>query len=86
MANILYDSVNIILWVIEILIFARVIVSWLPISKDSQFLKILYQLTEPILAPIRNIIQKSAIGSNMMLDFSPIVAWLLIRVLRMLLL
>jgi len=84
MSILLYKALNIILTIVEVLIFVRVIVSWLPISRDNPLIVVLYQLTEPILGPIRNIIQKSAIGANLMFDFSPIVAWLLIRVIRML--
>lgn len=86
MTSLLISALGIILTVIELLIFVRVIVSWLPISRANQLISVLYQLTEPILAPIRSIIQKSALGANMMFDFSPIVAWLLIRVIRMLIL
>jgi YggT family protein len=86
MANLIYRSLNIILNIIELMIFVRVIVSWLPISRDNQLIRTLYQLTEPILAPIRNIILKSAFGANMMFDFSPIIAWLIIRVIRMIIL
>lgn len=84
MSILLYKALNIILTIVEVLIFVRVIISWLPISRDNPLIVVLYQLTEPILGPIRNIIQKSAIGANLMFDFSPIVAWLLIRVIRML--
>lgn len=71
---------------IEFAILARVLISWLPIPKDNQFIRLLYQLTEPILAPIRGIMEKSAIGGNMMLDFSPVVAFILIAVVENILL
>lgn len=67
---------------IEYAILARVIITWIPISKDNQLIRLLYQITEPILAPIRGIIERSAIGKNMMFDFSPIIAFLLISFLR----
>ncbi|MCX7710146.1 MAG: YggT family protein [Clostridia bacterium] len=76
-------------WVIQLLelaIFVRVIVSWLPIQKDGQFMRILYQITEPILGPIRNLIEKSSLGKGMMMiDFSPIIAFLLIDFVKNLL-
>lgn len=71
--------------IIEYAILARVIISWLPIPRDNQFIGLLYQITEPILAPIRGIIEKSSMGKNMMIDFSPIIAFLLIGVVRNLL-
>ena len=76
-------AIGSLLQVIEILIFVRVIISWLPISRDNPLIQILYQLTEPILGPIRAIIQKSAIGGGMMFDFSAIIALILIRLIRM---
>lgn len=78
-----YRAIDILLAIIEFVIFARVIVSWLPISRDNQLIRVLYQLTEPILGPIRTLLQKSAIGGNTMIDFSPIIVWLIIRVIRM---
>ncbi|NLY18638.1 MAG: YggT family protein [Clostridiaceae bacterium] len=64
--------------VIEILIFLRIILSWLPISKDNALFQFLYSVTEPILAPIRNLIARSSFGRNMMFDFSPVLAYLLL--------
>ena len=63
------------------LIFARVIISWLPIDRDNPIVQFIYQVTEPVLAPIRNLISKSSMGGGLMIDFSPIVAWLLIEYL-----
>lgn len=76
------QALGLLLTVIETLIFIRVIVSWLPISRDNSLIRILYQLTEPILGPIRHLIEKSSVGANMMFDFSPIIVWLLLRVIR----
>lgn len=76
------QALSLLLTVIEILIFIRVIVSWLPIGRDNPLIRTLYQLTEPILGPIRRLVEKSPIGANMMFDFSPLIVWLLIRVIR----
>jgi len=76
------QALSLLLTVIEILIFIRVIVSWLPIGRDNPFIRTLYLLTEPILEPIRRLVEKSPIGANMMFDFSPLIVWLVIRVIR----
>ncbi|NLB82514.1 MAG: YggT family protein [Clostridiaceae bacterium] len=68
-----------ILSLVELLLLIRVIVSWLPIGYNK-FIEILYMLTEPILAPIRRLIE-SSIG-RIMFDFSPIIAFLLIRLVK----
>ena len=67
------------LQVVNILIFVRVIISWLPIDKYNPLVGFLYQITEPVLAPVRNMIQRSSMGGGMMIDFSPIVVLLLIN-------
>jgi len=64
---------------IELAIIVRAFVSWLPLSRDNAFIKLLYQITEPILSPIRGIIERMTAGRSIMLDFSPIVAILLIE-------
>jgi YggT family protein len=77
-----YRAIDYLLRFIQWAIFARVIISWIPILRDNKVIRLLYQITEPILAPLRSIIQKSALGRNMMLDFSPVLAFLIIGFLR----
>lgn len=67
--------------IVRFLILARVIISWLPIGYN-RFIEMLYTLTEPILAPIRNLIHKSMGDRGFMIDFSPIVAFLLINLIQ----
>jgi YggT family protein len=80
--GLLLAAIDILLRIIEILIIIRIILSWLPMQRTGPIMNILYQLTEPILGPIRNLISRSSIGNNMMLDISPIIAFLLISVIR----
>lgn len=80
--EIIYKAIDLLLRFIEYAILGRVIVSWLPIPKDNQVIRLLFQVTEPILAPIRSLINKSSVGKNMMLDFSPIIAFILIGLIR----
>jgi YggT family protein len=68
--------------IIRYAILARILISWLPIPRDNQFIRLLYQVTEPILGPVRALIEKSALGKNMMVDFSPVVAFLLLSVIE----
>jgi YggT family protein len=77
-----YKAVDLLFGFIELVIIARVIVSWLPISRSGQLIRILYTLTEPILAPIRAMLERSSLGKYMMVDFSPIIAFILLRVIE----
>jgi YggT family protein len=82
MRLLIINVVNWALWLINLLILARVIISWFPVSRDNEIVRILYQITEPILAPIRSLLQRSSFSRNLMFDLSPIIAFLLIGVLR----
>jgi YggT family protein len=59
-----------------VLILGRVLMSWVNPRYDSTLGRFLFEATEPILAPIRR-----ALPSTGMIDFSPIVAFLLLSVL-----
>ncbi len=66
--------------VLTILILIRVVVSWYSPRPTNVLIIILYRLTEPLLAPLRRIIPR--VGR---LDFSPLVAIILIQLIYYLL-
>ncbi|MDP3385610.1 MAG: YggT family protein [Eubacteriales bacterium] len=69
---------------IELLILARIIMSYIPSLRTSKFYEIIFQLTEPILFPIRELLYKIGLNKGM-IDFSPIAAFLLLSIIRNLL-
>jgi len=80
-----YQALNLVLTIFGYAILARVIITWLPVSRDNKLVDLLFSITEPVLAPIRSMLSKSSLMQNSMLsmmDFSPIVAFILISVLR----
>jgi len=65
-----------------IVLLVRILLSWFPTAR-GQFVMYVYRFTEPFLAPVRKIIQKSPLGGpGMVIDFSPIFLFLLIFFLR----
>jgi len=76
----LYRSIDLFFYVIELLIFARIILSFLNIGPYNALGRIIYELTEPILAPAREFIYKIGIDTGM-LDFSPIVGIIMLRII-----
>ena len=66
--------------VLTLLILVRVIVSWVSPGQTNTLTNILYQVTEPILGPLRRIVPR--VG---MLDFSPMAAIILLQVIATLL-
>lgn len=79
---IFYRAIDAVFSIMEFAILARVIISWLPIPRENKLIQMLYTITEPILAPIRNLVARSAFGRNMMFDFSPIIAFLLLGIIK----
>jgi YggT family protein len=72
--------VDVLATVLWIALIGRVVVSWLNVGPSSSMypiVSILHQITEPILAPIRNVLPKFG-----MLDLSPMVAIILISILQ----
>lgn len=83
--SLLYNAVRVFFSLLEFLIFVRIILSWLPIGRNNPISNLLYTLTEPILGPIRMMMDNSPIGGGMMIDFSPIIALFVMRLIEMLL-
>ena len=59
------------------LILARVLLSWINISPYHPAATFIYEVTEPVLRPLRNIIPPMG-----MLDISPIAALILLQILE----
>lgn len=83
--TLLINALDVFFYLLEMLIFVRIILSWFPFGYGSAIMRLLYNLTEPILGPVRNMVDRSPIGGGMGLDFSPIFALILMRLVQMLL-
>ena len=67
-----------------LVIFARIVLSWFPISPGSAMASVysfLYTITEPVLAPIRRLIPPTGFG-GMGLDWSPLIVTILLIMLE----
>jgi len=62
-------------------ILARVLMSWVPGLSQNPIGEVIHQITEPVLAPIRGVLQQLLPPSMGMLDLSPIVVFFLIQML-----
>jgi len=66
--------------IIYYLILIRAILSFFPTLQTSKISYFIYQMTEPVLAPCRAILDKLGLGMGMF-DFSPILAIILLNFL-----
>lgn len=78
-------SVRILFDLIEILIIIRIFMSIFRISMDNFFGKVILELTEPIMAPARALLDKLGLSRGF-IDFSPWIAILFLRLAYTLLL
>lgn len=82
----LFRAIDVFFNLLEWLIFVRILLSWFPINHNNPISQMLFQLTEPILGPARRLMEKSPLGGGMVLDFSPIIALILMRLVQTVLL
>ena len=75
----LADLIDFVLMLYFGLILGQVLLSFITVERSNPIVPLIYQLTEPLLRPIRK--RLPAVGG---LDFSPMVAWLLIMLARVL--
>lgn len=78
--GLLYGAISRLINIIEVLIIVRIIFSFLNLDAGV-ISKFVYDMTEPVLAPARGIIAKIGIDTGMF-DFSPLLAILLLRIVR----
>ena len=76
----LFSIIRDLCWVLTMAILARAIISWFSPSPTNKLAIILYQVTEPFLAPLRRIIPRTG-----MFDFTPLVAIILLQIIARLL-
>ncbi len=72
----LFSLIRILCEVLTIAIIARAILSWFSPNPTNMLVVILFRVTEPFLSPLRRIIPR--IG---MVDFTPLVAILLLQLI-----
>ena len=88
MDQILYVAANTayyLLWVLQIMLFLRAILSWFMQEEESEFMFILVCLTEPVLMPFRALLQRSEKMRSIPIDFSLTFAMIVLILLQTLL-
>lgn len=61
----------------ELILLARVLLSWFPnVDRSNPLIQLVFDVTEPVLRPIRDLLPQ-----GMMFDLSPLIVFLIINVL-----
>ena len=72
----LFNLLKLLCEVLTLAIFLRAILSWFSPRPSNMLVNILYQVTEPLLAPLRRIIPRIGV-----LDLSPLIAIILLQLI-----
>jgi len=80
MYNILISIVDQLAYILNLLLIVRVLLSWTGQNQFNPLVVQLYKITDPMLAPFRNIVPL-----RLGLDFSPIFAMLAVSLVKQLL-
>ena len=62
--------------ILDLFVWARVILSWIPHDPYNEITQTVYKVTEPILKPIRDIIPSTSMG----IDISPFILLLVLNI------
>lgn len=76
MPLVIVNFLELLISALMLLVLARVVVSWVAPSGGGGLVAFIYQVTEPILAPIRRVVRPS--GG---LDWAPLIAMLVLGLL-----
>lgn len=67
----------------EILIFARVVLSFIPLAREHMINQFIFSVTEPLMIPMRWLLKKSIFGKKgQVFDVSPFIAYVVLEILK----
>lgn len=88
MAQLLYvitATIRILITVMQFLMMGRAILSWIPLDDDNPIEEFLYTVTEPVIAPVRSVIEHFGWFEGLPIDMSFFITFILLSILEMLL-
>ena len=77
--------VRTLLYVLEITMFLRALLSWFPIDEESRLMSFLYTVTEPVIQPVRALLYRLNLFPNSPLDVSFFITYIIIAILSVVL-
>lgn len=78
---ILYRLIDLVLSLFDLALLIYVVLSWVR-PAANRWTELLRRIVEPVLTPIRRFLVAKLPGRWMIMDWSPVVAWLLIGIIR----
>lgn len=88
MATVIYIVCNVVFYflsVLEVCMLLRALLSWFITDEDSKIVRFLFYVTEPVIFPVRALLERSEKIRNLPIDISFLVTVLLLSLLTSLL-
>jgi uncharacterized protein YggT (Ycf19 family) len=73
---------SLLLGALQLMMFARALLSWFPFDEDSAVLRFLAAATEPFILPVRAILERFEFFASSPLDMSFFITFILISILQ----
>lgn len=83
LAYILVETVSTLILTFILLLCLRMMTSWLPFDEDSALVVFLYTATEPLILPVRNILERNETIASLPFDISFAVTYMLLFVVQL---
>ena len=79
---VLSGIVSLFLGALQLMMFARAIISWIPVDEDSPVAAFLHAVTEPFIIPVRAVLERFEFFASSPIDISFFITFLLLSFLQ----
>lgn len=76
-------TVRYIIAAIQFMMMGRAIISWFPIDEDNPIVTFLYAVTEPIIIPVRSLLEHFGWFQGLPIDMSFFITFILLSIIEM---
>lgn len=77
MGDFIVIFLHIMIRILYIAIIGRAIISWFPVDPRNPLVRVLYEITEPLLAPLRRVIPRVGL-----IDITPMIAIIVLMIIE----
>lgn len=77
------STVKCIIGVLQLLMMIRAILSWIPMDEDNRIDAFLYAVTEPVIMPVRMLLDRFGLFEGMPIDMSFFITFILLSIVEM---
>ena len=81
LSYLLISTVDVILMALQIAMFLRAVMSWIPGFEENRFSNFLYTITEPVIMPVRALFERMGWFQNLPLDAAFFVTYILLALI-----